>query len=491
MTLVVAVVSCLVSGYFLVALGWPRSSGGPGFLLRASLSVGYGLGAWSVIFFFARVLGTSHLIAIDLLVAASLVVAFFLRRTNFQEGNARANREEDGDFPAWLDRVLKITFAVALCTALYAAVLRSIVHPHGEGWDAFAIWNLHARFLFRSGDHWRDGLSPLIPWSHPDYPLLLPAAIAHFWTALGRESTAVPAVIGVAFSFATVGLLFSSLAILRGKTCAMLGGLALLSTPFFVEQGSSQYADVPLSFFFLAAMALLQLYDAPTGEFVPRRSGFLVLAGLAAGFAVWTKNEGMLYLCAIVAAQLLVFIFISRVRVKARHTEQSPSTPGTARPQKNSTALALFLAATAPFLLLTVWFKDSVAFSSELFSNQAALTQEILDPVRYWAIVQWYAKDFLRFGEWWPIPGTVLLTVLYFLLRNKRMPHESPAIRASAWTLAFTLAGYFAIYVITPYDLYWHLRFSLNRLFLQLWPCTIFLLFMAIPPFWISPKVSK
>jgi hypothetical protein len=489
MALALAVISCLASGYFIVALGWLRSSATPtDKLLRASLSVCYGLGVWSLIFFFARVVGATHLIAIDLLVTALLAIAFFLRRASTAETTIRADRQESIELPTWLNRVLKATFGIALFAALYSIVFRSIAHPHGEGWDAFAIWNLHARFLFRGGDHWRDGFSPLIPWSHPDYPLLLPAAVAHFWTALGHESTEVPAVIGIAFCFATVGLLCSSLAILRGWIAAVMGGLALLSTPFFVEQGSSQYADVPLSFFFLAAMALLQLYSARSAnEPAPRRLGLLLLAGLAAGLALWTKNEGILYLCATVAAQLLVFIF--RAGAKVGHNEQIQSSK-TALPEKSWTSLAIFLATTAPFLLFVVWFKHSIAFSSELFSNQATLTQKILDPVRYWAIVQWFAKNFLRFGEWWPIPGTVLLAALYFLLRSKRHSCDGPAIRASAWALALTLTGYFAIYVITPYDLYWHLRFSLNRLFLQLWPCTIFLFFLAISCR-TSPKVSK
>jgi len=46
--------------------------------------------------------------------------------------------------------------------------------------------------------------------------------------------------------------------------------------------------------------------------------------------------------------------------------------------------------------------------------------------------------------------------------------------------IVLTLAGDFAVYVITPYDIYWHLRFSLNRLFLQLWPSAIFLFFMMV-----------
>ena len=73
-----------------------------------------------------------------------------------------------------------------------------------------------------------------------------------------------------------------------------------------------------------------------------------------------------------------------------------------------------------------------------------------------------------------------MLAVFYLLCRNKARPFSDPALRASVAALGLTLAGYFAIYVITPRDLYWHLRFSLNRLFLQLWPTVIFLFFLSL-----------
>ncbi len=69
----------------------------------------------------------------------------------------------------------------------------------------------------------------------------------------------------------------------------------------------------------------------------------------------------------------------------------------------------------------------------------------------------------------------------FFFGRTREEKFDStPGFRIAVITLALTLAGYFAIYVITPYDLYWHLRFSLNRLFLQLWPSVIFLFFLKV-----------
>jgi hypothetical protein len=72
------------------------------------------------------------------------------------------------------------------------------------------------------------------------------------------------------------------------------------------------------------------------------------------------------------------------------------------------------------------------------------------------------------------------MLVLYFLLKRNVTREEKATVRASAAALVLTLAGYFFIYLITPRDIYWHLRFSLNRLFVQLWPSAIFVFFSAL-----------
>ena len=39
------------------------------------------------------------------------------------------------------------------------------------------------------------------------------------------------------------------------------------------------------------------------------------------------------------------------------------------------------------------------------------------------------------------------------------------------------LAGYYGAYVVTPLDLKWQIENSLNRLLVQVWPATVFVVF--------------
>jgi len=461
---------CLAPAFLLVCLSWPRRS--PIFsdlLLKLFLSFGFGLGIFSVVFFLSLLLHITRLVLLDLGVLALFLVSLLLFRT--RSSHAVETTTNTTEPASWFHRLLAVAFAIALGAALYAAVMRTLAYPNGDGWDAFSIWNLHARFLFLGGLHWRDGFSPLIPWSHPDYPVLLPAAIAHFWAYFGHDTPTIPCVIGLALTFSTVGLLFSALSILRGRTAALLGAIVLLTTPSFIQLGTSQYADEPLSFFMLATVGLLCLHDNRAQQDRSNDSfGLLALAGLAIGFAAWTKNEGLLFLCAILMAR---FVVLARREHRPRISGES----GGARFSR----LAPVLLAAAPVLLLVIYFKHAIAPPGDLFSDLATIVHKLLSPPRYWAVIKWYVKEFFRFGRWLLIPVPVLMLGYYFALGEAKSVPHSFSFRVCRLALALALAGYFAIYIITPYDIYWHLRFSLDRLFLQLWPSTIFLFFLSVP----------
>src|SRR5579864_1232372 len=122
MALVLPVLLCLGCGLALVSLGWTRQSPrASDLLLHMSLSFGLGLGIFSIIFFLARVFGITNLLAVDLTVFAILLASFFFLRTRVQ--TTVTTVPEKFDSPIWLHRILTCAFAIALCAAVYSAVL--------------------------------------------------------------------------------------------------------------------------------------------------------------------------------------------------------------------------------------------------------------------------------------------------------------------------------------------------------------------------------
>jgi hypothetical protein len=462
-----AVVLCLMVGLSLASLMLPSHADWTEHrLLAGSVAIPCGLGVFSIVYFVWSLSSQSKasLIGVDVAVALALL-GIALRQSGKTRPLLWVWREKAQPNHSWTSNTLTVGFGVALAAALYACIRWSITEPHGGGWDAIAIWNLHARFLFLGGPHWRDGFSKVIPFSHPDYPLLVPASVAHFWTYLGRDAEFVPASIAIAFTMSTVALLYSAVRILRGRTQALIAGLVLVSTPSFLKVGVSQLADIPLAFYVLASIVLLSLYDVRGGRLL------LLLAGAMAGLGAWTKNEGLLFFCALIALR-----WVQIVRRKTSASIKRDLLP--------------ILVGAAPILLVLAYFKLSIAPPGDLFTSQQTMLEKIADPWRYWLIIRWFGKELFFFSGWRLIPLTVGLAIYAKLLGAEIAREQRSSISLAIFVLALTLAGYFGVYLITPYDLRWHLRFSLDRLFLQLWPSALLVFFMAVrtPEQWIAKR---
>ncbi|HEY9897909.1 MAG TPA: glycosyltransferase family 39 protein [Pantanalinema sp.] len=340
----------------------------------------------------------------------------------------------------------EILFAGAVFVSMLGFGVNAIHNPHG-GWDAWAIWNLRARFLFRGEAHWTDAFSETLAWSHPDYPLLLPAAIARAWHYGALETQLVPALIGFMFTFATVGLMVWGVGRLRGRSQGLLAGLVLLGTPFFVQHGASQYAEPPLAFYFLATLVLLTSANAAAPS---ERYRWLFLAALAAGFGAWTKNEGGLFLLVMLLVQGACW-----VRAKGRRWSRYD--------------LAGMGAGLAGPALLLLAFKKTLAPANDVIGAQTAgtLASHLLDPARHAQIAAAFWEQFNRFGH-----GMAVGLVVFMLLAGRE--RSLRGVRPTWAVVGLMLAGYYGVYLITPWNLGWHLATSLDRLFLQLWPCAVF-----------------
>jgi len=90
-----------------------------------------------------------------------------------------------------------------------------------------------------------------------------------------------------------------------------------------------------------------------------------------------------------------------------------------------------------------------------------------------------FAADFLSFGGW----GIGILPILlaYALVFKPALsPELRPACLAIGLILVLQALGYYGIYLITPYELQWHIDFSLNRLVFQLYVPFLFLFFAVV-----------
>jgi hypothetical protein len=103
----------------------------------------------------------------------------------------------------------------------------------------------------------------------------------------------------------------------------------------------------------------------------------------------------------------------------------------------------------------------------------------IMDTERYVLIFREFVDHLIWFGR-----GDIsLLTVLlvYMLIIGLTPRHvDSDAYLVCSILLATQFMGYFAVYILTPHDLDWHLRTSLSRLIMHLYPSALLLYFTAL-----------
>ncbi len=333
---------------------------------------------------------------------------------------------------------------MAASVAVTSFVAWSAVFPHGE-WDAWAQWNLRARFFFRGFESgaWRNAFAPVLAWSHADYPPLVPLSVARLWLYVGRDTTAAPIAFAAAIAVATVASAGFGAARTRGAARGCLAALAIVASPSFVRYAPAQYADIPLGFFMLSAFILWGYADAPRGRL------WLALAGLSAALAAWTKNEGIPF--------LVLFVLIVAVERVRKH--------GAAGWRE----AAVFAVGAAPVVLLLLFFKEALAPPSYFVAEQSL--QQAIEKLFDFDRVRLVFGSVSR--EAW-LSGATHVGVLPFLVSFAVVrgvdPNAPIPAKIAAPAMVAMLAIYTVAYIVTPKDLAWQLKTSLDRLIVQLVP---------------------
>lgn len=345
--------------------------------------------------------------------------------------------------------------ALVICLAAIAIVLALVDTPYGVG-DPVTNWTLKARFIYRGGAGWTDLFSPELPrWILSDYPLLLPLSIARVWHYVGDDTPAGPIVVQLVFWLALVTCVWGTVWRLRGVKAAAVATIAVVSMPILVTYTGRQYADVPFACLITASLSVLLLRD---GDRAPL--AVVAASGLLAGFAAWTKNEGLLFVLALVAVRGGYLLVLRR------------------RPGEAAREIAVLVLGAAGPLLAVAHFKlnHGMAGASDDPRRLTEVFHMLADPARLAVVMRGAWRVLLSPALWGWGP---LLAIGFFAsaIRINRATARSFAFPAAV--ILVMALGYLTAYQLSPYDLAWHVRTSVDRLLLHLAPVAILTLAMA------------
>jgi len=467
----------VITGFLLVSCWWSElRTGHAAFWCKLWVAVGVGLGVSSFTLFFTLFVAGSASFAVMFSTEILILVTLLGIRGSVNKecispsardseiptppsSQADSGLTDSGLMGNTLSQILAIAFWVALIFAIGMLILRSLENPHGEP-DAWTCWNSRARLFFRSGANWRNAFGGG-NWAFPSYPLLTPMNIVRLWVYIGKETLIGPAIIAFLFTCATVGLLVSALAILRGRTQAFIGGLILSSTPYFIKHGAAQYADVPFGFYVLSTLVLLNFQD----ELAETPYKLWGLVGIVVGFAAWTKNEGGLLLVSVIIARVLTILIFKGQSIPSRRELWS------------------FFMGIVPILVFLGYFRLAVASHHSFPSSAQGLSpliERFTDFSRYFQTGKVFLRQIIEpYSLVYSTPIALFFVYAIFLGLQVRQLKKVGLI-SSLLTLGLMGGSYFFVFIVIPTDLTLLLTTSLSRLFLQLWPGMVFVFLMII-----------
>ena len=441
--------------------GWP---GLPSIAGAVALAPGIGFGLLSLAFFFLAFAGFTPpgrwlLAGLSAVLAGAIVAPVVPPVAAGRDGSHDAAGESSAGSRGPLLALLLLA-GIGFGLLLWTFPRASAAQPFGA-WDAWAIWNVRALFLFRAEDNLGEIFS-MLKHGHPDYPLLLPGSLAAQYCLLAGEDLAIPQLTGLLFALGTGALLFFTLWRYSTATAAAAAVAVLGSTPVFWRWAFDQYADIPLAYLLLAASAALasQLDDDPSRRWPP------VLTGLCCGLLGWIKNEGLI-LALLLAAVFAVVLLLPRRRAAGAADRGSDARREALR------RLPWIAAGALPPLSALVLFKSFWSPANETRVFFVGAVEKLLNFDRWQVVLAAFWRELnpwsgiASWGLLWPF---LVLCVIAF--RRRRRLAGRPVLCLGG-TVVLAWAAYLAVYVCTPMGQAWHLNRSLDRLLLQLTPLTL------------------
>ena len=349
--------------------------------------------------------------AVDLAIAAILWLAV-----------AQRGKAAPSPLPATSprDRLAAVIVDVATFVVIALHGILATLAPVGS-WDFWAIWGLKARVFFESGAiDWSFLEHPYNAFAHPDYPLLVPLHDVFVTLFAGQWSDRWLGILTTLFIAALLLIvrdLFEE--DLPARTLAALAtfGVASLALTEWIGM-----AEAPLVAYGAAALLLMRralLRNDPASL----TSGAVLL-----GFAAFTKNEGL----SLVAAVLIAMLLVS---------------------WRQARRLWPALAIAAPWLLLRAIHSLSTYFTSGAVGDRVA---------HLFARVPELARLLAQQTVHHPLPWIAAILALAVFPASLRRE------RFVAIAVAMQLLFFLGAFLMTPFNLAWHVTQTWPRLVDQL-----------------------
>ncbi len=323
--------------------------------------------------------------------------------------------------------------------------LRYFINNTLGSWDGFRIWNIKAEFLYQYTESWRNVFKLPHFMMHNDYPLFLPCTTARIWKYAGIDSTDLNLILGLIFTFSTVFLLYFAIKKYKSKTLADVVCSVLAVTIPFITNGASQAADIPLGLFILSSAVAMMFFIES------RKNAYLFFAIMFAGLSAWVKNEGMMYFLVFLVISFLILIYLKEYK-------------------KMLVAVAGII---IPSVILAI-MKITAKAPNDLFSGLVLLkTYKHIWQVKYYLII---VKHFLK-----SVFLNFYIAFTYLLLFISGVSVKYKLQTVFLWLLVVIMSlGYFTVYLLSPHDMDWILRNSVERIILQIYPLFILALSLCM-----------
>ncbi|MEO6631263.1 MAG: hypothetical protein ABIN13_06055 [Mucilaginibacter sp.] len=307
-------------------------------------------------------------------------------------------------------------------------------------WDAWAIWNLHAKFLYQT-ESWRHMFSKDLAYSHLDYPLMLPSIVAFLWNGIGKASPFVPLLLSYGLLLAVPLYTYFSLRDAGLKWLPYVALAIFVVDNNFKELAISQCADTLLALLIL--MVFVQYNKLRNGD--DKRA---LLLGFICASCAWVKNEGLVF-----------YILFSLCFIAANY--------------KQLAILKKYFAGVILPTLVMVSFKLLFAPANDLVSadnkHLSSISAVLTDVGRYTTILEFWVTTLINYYLY------ILILIFVVFILSRKLFRMLPAV-----VIAALLLAYFVIYLITPHDLKWHLSTSVSRVFLHVYPAIVYLTLSSI-----------